>query len=134
MTELLKHCNHCDLDLPRSQFYSQKAQKDGLTAYCKAYYAEQYVLHRDRQRKSASEGHAKRRYGMSRAEYEALIAKGCAVCGTKARGRIVLDHCHASGNVREPLCNGCNVALGSAADDPAILRSLAEYLERHASA
>lgn len=134
MTELLKHCNHCSRDLPREQFYNQKARHDGLTAYCKAYYAEQYANNRDRQIKSMKESLARKRYGMSRAEYEALIANGCAVCGTKARGRIVLDHCHASGNVREPLCNGCNVALGSAADDPAILRSLAEYLERHASA
>ncbi len=43
-----------------------------------------------------------------------------------------MDHCHTSGKVRESLCNQCNVLLGTASDDPDILREAIAYLERHA--
>lgn len=76
----------------------------------------------------------RRKYGLTVEEYNELIAKGCTVCGPKARGVIVMDHCHATNSVRAPLCNNCNRALGYAADDPEILRNLADYLERHATA
>lgn len=40
------------------------------------------------------------------------------------------DHCHTTGKFRGWLCTGCNTALGMANDDPRILRSLADYIER----
>jgi hypothetical protein len=53
----------------------------------------------------------------------------CEVCGK--RGRIVFDHDHATGKFRGWLCNHCNLSIGHALDDPALLRRLAEYLEKH---
>lgn len=47
---------------------------------------------------------------------------------------IVFDHCHASKTFRGWICSRCNSALGFARDDPVILRSLANYLERHSAA
>ncbi len=40
-----------------------------------------------------------------------------------------IDHDHKTGEIRGVLCGGCNVALGSARDDPELLRNLAAYLE-----
>jgi hypothetical protein len=37
---------------------------------------------------------------------------------------------HTTGKFRGWLCTGCNTALGMANDDPRILRSLADYIER----
>lgn len=54
----------------------------------------------------------------------ALCESGCGRLATD------LDHCHLTGLFRGWLCNQCNSALGFTKDQPAILRSLAAYLER----
>ena len=52
----------------------------------------------------------------------------CPVCGKEGK-RIDADHCHQTGKPRGWLCLNCNSALGHTADDPALLRKLAEYVE-----
>ncbi len=72
-------------------------------------------------------------------DYNALLTKqrgvcantGCGNDGTEsAHGRLIVDHCHDTGRVRGLLCNGCNVALGLAKEDPKRLAGLVEYAER----
>lgn len=75
-------------------------------------------------------------YGMPVEEYrQRLDAQGgrCAICGDEpAEGkRLNVDHNHATGAVRDLLCQWCNQALGNAKDEPRRLRAMAEYLERH---
>lgn len=90
-----------------------------------------------------------RNYGITLTEYAEMFAKQggvCAICGKpethKVPGRkrgdgevryrdLSVDHCHDSGAIRELLCNACNHVLGSANDDPEILRKAADYIERH---
>lgn len=57
----------------------------------------------------------------------------CDICGRKGT-RIILDHCHGTGNFRGWLCDKCNFSLGLADDDPKILRKMAKYLERYGKA
>jgi hypothetical protein len=52
----------------------------------------------------------------------------CEICGTV--GTPHFDHCHSTGNFRGWLCNPCNGAIAFTKDDPAILRALADYVER----
>lgn len=62
----------------------------------------------------------------------------CAICRkpiefSPGRGTVAnahLDHCHATKRIRGWLCSPCNRALGMLKDDPAVLRSAADYLER----
>jgi hypothetical protein len=68
------------------------------------------------------------RYRMSLDEYLAFIARPCAACGAPARD---IDHDHRTGAVRDPLCGGCNRALGAIDDDPIRLLALVEYLAKH---
>lgn len=127
-----KRCPHCDLELSRSQFYVDRKRADGLTAYCKVYYADYYAANRERQRSTSRAAQIKKRYGLTVDQYEAIVANGCEVCGEQTK-RIVVDHCHERDVVRGPLCDGCNVALGGAKDSPDTLRALADYVERHAA-
>lgn len=61
----------------------------------------------------------------------ALSTSGtCPLCLTYTK--LVADHCHQSGLLRDPLCRKCNMALGLFADSPTRLRTAAAYLERHA--
>lgn len=84
----------------------------------------------------ARNGHLKRKYGITSSDVEAMVASQngvCAICGTREpRGKTNkwnVDHCHASGSVRGLLCHKCNVGLGRFADNPALLRRAANYLE-----
>lgn len=73
------------------------------------------------------------KYGLSPAELRALLDQHsvCAICRTAQWGRKgpAVDHDHATGRVRGILCQKCNVMLGNARDDPAILRAAVAYLE-----
>jgi Recombination endonuclease VII len=86
------------------------------------------------------EGHLRRRYGITQADYDAKLAEqggGCALCGVRpeelAKGRyrtwLHVDHDHESGRVRGLLCPDHNLLLGRWGDDPAMLRRAADYIE-----
>lgn len=59
----------------------------------------------------------------------------CAICDTK--GPLVIDHDHATGAVREGLCNRCNIVLGRVeadrtyAEKVALGLAMVNYLDRH---
>lgn len=76
------------------------------------------------------------KYGIGVADYERMLAgQGgrCATCprtpADEHRGRLAVDHDHVTGAVRGLLCANCNRAIGLAADDPARLRRMADYLD-----
>ncbi len=87
-------------------------------------------------------GHLLRKYGISQADYDALLAAqggGCALCGKTAAEQtrytefLHVDHDHVTGRVRGLLCDQHNLLLGRFNDDPALLRRAADYLEAPAS-
>ncbi len=65
------------------------------------------------------------RYGLSESEHEDLI-KCCAICG--ATDRLVIDHDHATGQVRGILCHKHNLGLGLFGDDQGLLIRAVYYL------
>jgi hypothetical protein len=89
-------------------------------------------------RQSIREYSLKALYGMTHADYEAMLeSQGgvCAICSSdtprnKNKKYFSVDHCHYTGRVRGILCDPCNILLGRFGDDPARLRSALEYLER----
>jgi hypothetical protein len=75
-----------------------------------------------------------KRYGLSVAEYEAMLKRPCAICGVtmrEGRNRFSIDHDHDTGKVRDVLCSPCNLALGQFRDDPEVLERAVAYLRRH---
>lgn len=88
---------------------------------------------RARSRTNAHSARIGRTYGITAEEYATLLAAqqgACAICGQKRSYRLNVDHDHASGAVRGLLCRLCNGRLLTAArDNPATLRSAADYLE-----
>ena len=58
-----------------------------------------------------------RRYGVTMAEYDALLAQqghSCAICEQPFTDGLIatIDHCHQTSVVRGLLCYACNMALG----------------------
>ncbi len=68
-----------------------------------------------------------------RVEREQLAGRprptACELCQETAK--TVFDHCHIRGHFRGWLCDRCNRTLGQVKDSPALLRTLASYLEKH---
>ena len=52
----------------------------------------------------------------------------CLGCFTEFTVTPRVDHDHETGAVRGLLCNGCNIVLGHAYDNPEVLKNLANYL------
>jgi Recombination endonuclease VII len=81
-------------------------------------------------------GHLQRRYGISREEYAALLARQggvCAICGKPAEKTLCVDHCHSTGKIRGLLCRKCNFGLGCYAEDQAAMIATLAYLGHGAS-
>jgi Recombination endonuclease VII len=74
----------------------------------------------------------RRIYGLTTADYEAMVARQdglCAVCRRRPVKRLCVDHSHETKMLRSLLCHGCNRGLGDFEDNPEFLRAGADYLE-----
>jgi hypothetical protein len=148
----VKRCAKCGEVKDAGGFYKESRVADGLTARCKAcmksdattsYQARQseisernkatYCPIRERDKKLRST------YGISLEVYEHTLAQQgyvCSICGRSDpqhnSGNFVVDHNHSTGNVRGLLCSPCNLMLGQARDDQAILANAINYLKKYA--
>jgi len=123
-----KFCTLCKTDKPFDDFIKNIRYKDGYYKHCKKCHYEVY----------GRDSHYKRNYGVTQHEYNLLVAKQnnkCKVCESDAGEgqftRLVVDHCHKSNEFRGLICQGCNMALGNAKDNPETLRKLADYLDEY---
>jgi hypothetical protein len=81
------------------------------------------------------------RFGLSDGDYKRMLAAqngACAICRRAERQsqkgtlkQLCVDHDHATDQPRDLLCTACNAMLGLVGDDPWLLRTAADYLERH---
>ena len=70
------------------------------------------------------------RYNLTVEEYDNyFVSPSCGICGTE-EGRMVLDHCHHSGEVRGVLCSLCNTGIGHLKDDINLLNKAIEWLSK----
>lgn len=136
-----KHCNGCDRDRDVSCFGKHR---DGLRHRCRD------CLNRERrERYASSEGSAvpyaqnlEAKYGITLEQYEEMAKQQgnlCALCHQPETviaksgevQRLAVDHDHTTGEVRDLLCQRCNLALGSIEDLHIPISALIDYLKRH---
>lgn len=88
-------------------------------------------------RRNARTHKLRKEYGITQAEYEAMVERqkgACAVCRRPPKtGRLHIDHDHDSGKVRGLLCMPCNSFLGKISEDVVILKRAVAYLTGHAT-
>jgi hypothetical protein len=82
---------------------------------------------------NARNSHIRTKYGLEPEQFDEMLEAQdfeCAICTTDTPTKIgwCVDHNHSTGAVRGILCNHCNVMLGNARDNPAILLAGAQYL------
>jgi hypothetical protein len=78
-------------------------------------------------------------YGIPVGYYYDMLEKQdykCLICGRRhsegdRRTKLVIDHNHATGEIRGLLCHQCNVSLGLCGENTDVLRNMIKYLEEH---
>jgi len=101
------------------------------------YHAAAYQRWKNKNPDSLQFAHIRRRYGLSKQEYEALLRSQngcCAICrrlpGNSMHRHLVVDHPHNESptTIRGLLCGQCNTGLGQFRDNPEFLFKAAAYL------
>jgi Recombination endonuclease VII len=72
-----------------------------------------------------------KKYGLPPGTYQRMLAEQnglCAIC--KRRRKLCIDHDHVTKQVRQLLCNKCNLAIGLFEDDADRSRAGGAYLDR----
>jgi hypothetical protein len=126
-----KWCPRCRTSKPIAQFGKNRSAADGLTSYCLPCHREVTRANTIKLHGSTREYHLRRRYGITSADFDALVAAQgglCALCRERVPEHV--DHDHVTGVVRGVLCSGCNQGLGNFRDSVAALRNAIDYLER----
>ena len=110
--------------------------------YCLDCVDDKYKAHsRSKTPEQNKNSFLKSKYGITLKEYYIISEKQnnvCAIClnpeTRKSRYggicKLHVDHDHKSGEVRGLLCNFCNKALGYFRDNPLLLKSAIEYLNK----
>lgn len=148
---LQKACRRCGVVKQLAEFsLSRRATESTNAVYrsdckvCCSERAKQWIAaNPERASANKRKSNLAKNYGLTVAEYDALLRKQggvCAVCGkdepnahgrTGKRFRLAVDHCHETGKVRGLLCQKCNRAIGLLGDDPVLMRKAIGYLLRH---
>ncbi len=136
-----KTCPKCRSVKPYSEFWKNKATRDGYQTWCKPcwYQNEVSILngekrpHKLRLRRNA---HLLKKYGITADEFDKRLEsqKGvCAICKKQNKSKIremVVDHNHKTSELRGILCENCNRALGLFEDSIENLSAATEYLRK----
>ena len=116
---------------PLELFVRNASQPSGWAPYCKPCHNVRGKAAKEKVGGSRTY-HLKRRYGISAADADAMLAAQggvCAIC--RAAPGAHVDHDHATGAVRALLCFNCNGGLGQFKDNPSFLHAAAYYVALH---
>ena len=103
--------------------------------YHRQHYKNNKHLYTEQNRNAA----LKRRYGITQEDYERMSAEQngrCAICeinefSNKRNKMLCVDHDHITGQVRQLLCDSCNILIGNANEDENILHKAIQYIRKH---
>lgn len=130
-------CTKCKETKLKTEFPPSKTKKNGLKSWCRSCANKQtqltrhkdYEKHRLRNRNYSLQ----RNYGITHEDYLMMFNKQnkkCACCN-KEFDKLVVDHNHTTGVVRELLCNPCNTALGLLNEDVTVMQNMSNYVRKH---
>jgi hypothetical protein len=140
MAVVRKKCPACKELLPISRFHPSPSRGRYRQPYCKpcttTKVKEWRHANKDKTRAHYQNAKGQRRRNRHKLSKDAearlygIRGNHCWVCGAGEGSKLLcFDHDHDSGLVRGLLCTPCNLVLGNAKDNPALLRRAASYLE-----
>ena len=124
----MKICTKCKIEKDDASFYIHHIKNKIVRRQpCKDCHklnsSQLYIKSRKWQEK-------KRRYGISKQEYERFVEKQkglCAIC-LNPFDNLDVDHCHTTSKVRGLLCQKCNKGIGLLQENIVIIENAKRYL------
>lgn len=130
-----KYCYVCKRILPESEFAKNSTKKNYIRPECKSCDNKQRQDRKKREKAKdpdkVKDRYLRKTYKISLEEYsKMLMDQGglCWICQEKKD--LVVDHNHATGEVRGLLCNLCNTSLGGFKDSIESLNKAISYLSK----
>lgn len=126
-SENLKECGKCKEIKSIDCFNNDKYTVTRKTSYCTKCIKNKYTKEENRNFTLKS------RYNINLNIYTEMYTRQngkCDIC-KNSFDNLVVDHCHASTNVRGLLCNSCNSGIGFLKDNIEILNNAINYLNKH---
>jgi hypothetical protein len=140
MKKRTKNCGKCKISKCYSLFSKDSSRKDGYEPYCKSCKTLYRKKYQEKNPDKIRNSWYKRRYNIDMEEYNEIYLlqnSKCKICDKEKENnisadhdRLVVDHCHKSGEVRGLLCQKCNRGLGYFEDKIENLLSAVIYLDR----
>ena len=136
---LVKKCSKCKVEKVLEEFYTSGKHIKSWCKVCELAYAKSKwpdISNKPGYKESKKAYFLQHKYGKTVEEIEDMfVAQGskCAICPATepgGKGQWHIDHNHATKEVRGVLCQACNLMLGQAKDNPAVLREAANYLDK----
>lgn len=125
----MKRCPTCTQVKPLDDFPRNRSALGGRGGYCKPCHNAKGKATYTRLYGGTRHYHLQRRYGISAARVDELIAEQGGVCAICLTGKPEhVDHDHRTGEVRGILCFNCNGGLGQMRDRVDVLQAAIEYL------
>jgi len=132
------HCPKCGDTFNKDD--APPSQRSKSSYYCKScrkvMRKESYWKNVDSERSYSRTNQRKLRlvrvYNITEDDYANLYGDQsgkCAIC-ENSNVRLVIDHNHDTGKVRQLLCDNCNRGIGLLKDNPEILQKAADYLRK----
>lgn len=128
----MKPCRKCQKVLPLSEYHADRQNTDGTRSVCKSCAK---AMQTPRTRRAAQ---IKRHYGISIEQEDEMWRRQKGLCAANPNHLMVrgtrngcVDHDHATGKIRDLLCDKCNRVLGFVNDSIPELEGLIAYLKKH---
>ena len=142
MLFITKRCAACGEEKPRSEFYAVSRSESTLRPYCKpCHKARRHAAYQRQGGKDIPyEQLIKREYGITLADYNAILRKQahrCAVCRrpetARSRNseprRLSVDYDHVTKIVRGLVCHRCKLLVWAFEDNHVTLHAVEAYVE-----
>jgi len=116
-----KECPTCKTTKTSTEFNKCVSRKDGLDIRCKSCASQ-----------SSKIQHYKKHYGFTTEQAKLHLQNqygNCKICSKETK--LYVDHNHATGKVRDLICNNCNTVIGHAKESIDVLEKTIKYLKEH---
>ncbi|GAG47941.1 unnamed protein product [marine sediment metagenome] len=152
MGEKIKICSKCKQNKFISDFGVQNDRKSGRRSACK----DCDAITQKKRRKENPDKYIKatrrwqlqnpdkvrnakliRTFGITLEQYNEMFNEQngcCVICGkhqSELKLSLAVDHNHDGGNIRQLLCNHCNLILGLVQDNISLLEEFIKYVKKH---
>lgn len=137
--KIQKECAHCG-----KEFWSNNKRRIYCSATCNTKHNRKInPIQQEKARKRSREHYRrlspekrkdsklKNRYGISLEIFNEMIKAQngkCIICETETK--LIVDHSHKTGIVRDLLCNSCNGVVGYCKENIKILQNTIKYIEK----